>query len=246
MQQPTEKATLVVGASGATGQLLVEQLLGRGIRVKAIVRAPDKLREHLRNHPQLSVIHANLLDLDAAELRRLTQDCAAAASCLGHTMSWKGIFGPPYRLVTEAVRRLTEAMRAQAREAPARFVLMNTAGNSNRDLREPISLPQRLVVGILRLAIPPHIDNEKAAEYLRGQLGQNDSGLEWCIVRPDTLTDAIEDTGYEIFSSPIRSAIFDPGKTSRLNVAQFMADLITDDDTWTQWQGRMPVIYSKS
>ena len=34
---------LVVGASGATGRLLVKQLLDRGLKVKAIVRAPDKL-----------------------------------------------------------------------------------------------------------------------------------------------------------------------------------------------------------
>ncbi len=26
----------------------------------------------------------------------------------------------------------------------------------------------------------------------------------------------------------------------------FMADLITDDDTWNQWKGRMPVIYNKT
>ena len=34
---------LVVGASGATGRLLVKQLLDCGKFVKVIVRAPDKL-----------------------------------------------------------------------------------------------------------------------------------------------------------------------------------------------------------
>ena len=49
-----------------------------------------------------------------------------------------------------------------------------------------------------------------------------------------------------IHPSPIRSAIFDPGQTSRINVGHFMADLITNDHTWQQWQGQMPVIYNKA
>ncbi len=45
--------TLVVGATGATGRLLVEQLLNRGEAVKVIVRSPDKLPETVRNHDHL-------------------------------------------------------------------------------------------------------------------------------------------------------------------------------------------------
>ncbi len=59
MQQATEKTFLVVGASGATGQLLVAQLLDRGARVKALVRSPVKLPETLRDHPRLLLVHAN-------------------------------------------------------------------------------------------------------------------------------------------------------------------------------------------
>lgn len=246
MPQPAEQTVLVVGASGATGRLLVEQLLGRGTTVKAVVRSPDGLPEALRSRPRLSVVHADLLDLDAAGLRRLTDGCNAAASCLGHNMSWKGIFGPPYRLVTEATRRLSEAMKAQQRERPARFVLMNTAGNSNRDLDEPITLGQRLVIGVLRLTVPPHRDNEKAADFLRTRIARNDDALQWCVVRPDTLTNETGVTEYEVFPSPVRNALFDPGRTSRVNVAHFMAELITDDETWRQWRGRMPVIYNKA
>ena len=45
--------------------------------------------------------------------------------------------------------------------------------------------------------------------------------------------------------SPIRSAIFDAGKTSRINVGCFMADLIGDEEVWNQWMGKMPVIYNR-
>jgi nucleoside-diphosphate-sugar epimerase len=238
-----EQCILVVGASGATGRLLVEQLLGRGKKVKAVVRSVNSLPEAIRIHPLVDVVHANLLDLDAVQMHRVTEDCDAVASCLGHNLSLKGLFGPPYRLVTDATQRLSDALRSHPRETPARFVLMNTAGNRNQDLRENVSLGQRLVIGLLRLLVPPHVDNERAADFLRLNVGRGSEDLEWCVVRPDTLTDASELRGYDVFESPIRSALFDPGTTSRLNVARFMADLITDQKTWSRWHGQMPVIY---
>ena len=238
--------TLVVGASGATGRLLVEQLLNRGQNVKVIVRSPDKLPKAVKNHDNLSVIHASVLDLSDAEMAQHVNGCDAVASCLGHNISLKGIYGHPRRLVTDATRRLCSAIKANKSEAPVKFVLMNTAGNSNRDLHERISFGQKCVIGLIRLLLPPQMDNEKAADYLRTKVGQNDGAIEWAAVRPDNLIDESEVTEYEVYASPIRSAIFDAGSTSRINVGHFMADLITDDDTWNKWKGQMPVIYNKA
>ena len=161
--------TLVVGASGATGRLLVEQLLKRGQNIKVIVRSPDKLPEVFKDRDRLSVIRASVLDLSDAEMAQHVEGCVAVASCLGHNMSLKGIFGHPRRLVTDATRRLCNAIKANKLEVPTTFVLMNTAGNSNRDLHEPISFGQRRVIGLLRLVLPPHVDNENAADYSTDQ-----------------------------------------------------------------------------
>lgn len=238
---------LVVGASGATGRLLVEHLLDRGQNVKVIVRSPDNLPEILKNHDHLSIICASILDLSDAEMAQHVNGCAAVASCLGHNLNWKGIFGHPRRLVTDATRRLCNAINANKAETPTKFVLMNTAGNSNsnRDLNELISLGQRCVIGLLRILLPPHVDNENAADYLRINIGQDDKAIEWAVVRPDTLINEDKVTEYEVHPSPIRSAIFNAGRTSRINVGHFMADLITDDNMWNKWKGQMPVIYNK-
>jgi len=237
--------TLVVGASGATGRLLVEQLLNRGQNVKVVVRSPDKLPEVLKDHDHLSVIQASILDLSDDEMARHVNGCAAVASCLGHNLSWKGIYGQPRRLVTDATRRLCNAIKAKKAEGSTRFVLMNTAGNSNRDLNESISFGHRCVIGLLRLLLPPHVDNERAADYLRINIGQNDKAIEWAAVRPDSLINEDHVTEYEVHPSPNRSAIFKAGSTSRINVGHFMANLITNDDTWNRWKGQMPVIYNK-
>lgn len=68
---------LVVGASGATGRLLVEELLSRGQRVRAVVRSPEKLPEGLRHHPLLSIIQADLLELIDNELTPHVRGCTA-------------------------------------------------------------------------------------------------------------------------------------------------------------------------
>lgn len=237
--------TLVVGATGATGRLLVEQLLTRGESVRVIVRSPGKLSEALTKHDNLSVIQASLLELSDAEMAQHVRGCRAVASCLGHNLNLRGIFGPPRRLVSAATRRLCNTIQSNQPDSPTKFVLMNTAGNSNRDFHESISTGQKVVIGLLRLLLPPHVDNEQAAEFLRTQIGQNNWLIEWTAVRPDNLIDAKQVTEYTLHTSPTRSAIFDPGTTSRINVAHFMADLITNEETWKAWKGQMPVIYNK-
>lgn len=237
--------TLVVGASGATGRLLVEQLLQRGEHVRVIVRSKESLPDKITSHENLSVIQASVLDLSDEEMTRYVSGCNAVASCLGHTLSLKGMFWPPRRLVTDAIRRLCNAVKASQPADPVKFVLMNTTGNRNRDLDEQISTGQKCVIGLLRLLLPPHADNEDAADYLRTQMGQNDGTIEWAVVRPDALTDEAEATEITVHPSPIRSAIFDSGKTSRINVGCFMADLIGDEAVWNQWKGKMPVIYNR-
>ena len=237
--------TLVIGASGATGRQLLGQLLNRGQQARAIVRSPENLPEVLRNQENLSLIEASVLDLSDAEMVQYVEGCDAVASCLGHNLSFKGIFGHPRHLVTDATRRLCNAVKANKPTEPVRFVLMNTTGNRNRDLEESISFGEKCVIGLIRLLVPPHADNEQAADYLRIQIGQQDRAIEWAAVRPDTLVNEDEVSEYEVHPSPIRSAIFDAGKTSRINVGHFMAELITDDELWNQWKGQMPVIYNR-
>ena len=102
---------LVVGASGATGRLLVEQLLNRGYHVKVIIRTPERLPEHLRNHKSLVVISASVLDLSDEEMSQHVKGCDAVASCLGHNINLKGIYGEPRRLVTDTACRLCDAIK---------------------------------------------------------------------------------------------------------------------------------------
>lgn len=237
---------LVVGASGATGRQLVDQLLMQGNEVKVIVRSMDNLPKSWKENNQLEIITASLLDLSDQDMSKHVSGCDSVASCLGHNLNWKGIYGQPRKLVADATRRLCSAIENYNPNRPVKYVLMNTSGNQNRDLNEPISFAQKCVISLLRLLLPPHVDNEKAADYLRTEIGQNNKYIQWVAVRPDGLINENKVTEYEIHPSPIRSAIFNAGKVSRINVGHFMSELINDNNLWNKWKGQMPVIYSQS
>ncbi len=235
----------LAGATGATGRLLATRLHAHDNRLNIIVRSAERLLDGLQGQEGVDVTEAALLDLSDAELAEQVRDCDAVALCLGHNLTFKGIYGQPRRLVTDATKRLCAAIRANCPQQPVKFVLMNSTGCRNRDLDESISFAQQVVIGLLRLLLPPHVDNEQAAELLRTQVGQDDRMIEWVVVRPDGLIDEPEVSAYTLHPSPTRSAIFDAGKTSRINVAELMAQLIEDAELWNHWKGQMPVIYNE-
>ncbi len=240
------KKVLVIGASGATGKLLVQQLLQQEINVVAIVRTASTFTQTNDVQSNLDIIRANISDMSENELASHLEDCDAVFSCLGHNLTFKGIFGKPRLLVTDTIEKISRTLESINADKKVKIILMNTTGNSNRDIPEQPPLSQRYVISLLRLLLPPHVDNEKAADFLRLHVGQSHKSIEWVAVRPDGLTDEENVTEYDIHSSPTRNAIFDAGQTSRINVANFMSNLVVNSDLWNTWKGKMPVIYNRA
>jgi nucleoside-diphosphate-sugar epimerase len=240
------KKVLVVGASGATGKLLVQQLLQQDIKVVAIIRATSTLSQANDKQPNLDLIRANISDMSEDDLASYLENCDAVLSCLGHNLTFKGMFGKPRLLVTDSIEKISRTLESINADKQVKIILMNTTGNSNRDIPEQAPLSQRCVISLLRLLLPPHVDNEKAADFLRLHVGQTHECIEWVAVRPDGLTDEDNVTEYDIHPSPIRNPIFDAGQTSRINVANFMSNLVINSDLWDTWKGKMPVIYNQA
>lgn len=164
----------------------------------------------------LEIITASILELKEKELIKYTSNCDAVASCLWHNITFKGIYGQPRKLVTDATKRLCNTIKNHEPNSPIKYVLMNISGNSNRDLNEPNSFAQKFVIGILRLLLPPHVDNEKATDYLRTEIGQNNGYIEWVVVRPDGLINEKEVTEYGKGQMPVIYS-----KTSLLNLKKY-------------------------
>ena len=236
--------TLVVGATGKTGQRLVEQLLAKNHKVRVIARSPQSFSAAMLNNPSMTVIEASVLELKDAEMAEHAKNCAAVVSCLGHGLDFKGMFGEPKQLCTDATRRLCDAIASNKPTEPTKFILMNTVGVRNPDLAEKRTWYERGLLTLLRHTLPPHRDNETAAEYLIRNIGRENQHIEWCSVRPDSLIDA-EVSPYDIEESPT-TGIFTGRPTTRANVAHFMTELIDNTALWNTWKFRMPVIMNST
>ena len=231
---------LVVGATGMTGRSLVEQLLGMNHQVRAIVRATHKFSVEVLNNPGMTVIEADILDLTDGAMVEHVKDCEAVVSCLGHVIDFKGMFGEPKKLCTDVTQRLCDAIDKNSPPRAIKFILMNTVAVQNPDLEESRAWFERGLLTLLHHSLPPHADNETAADYLYRVVGKSSRYIEWCSVRPDSLINAAL-SPYQINESPI-TGIFTGRPTSRANVAQFMVKLIEDPELWDKWKFRMPVI----
>jgi putative NADH-flavin reductase len=236
---------LVLGASGATGKLVVVQLLKRQIHVRAVVREGAILTPEILDHPLVEIVRANITEVNDSELMSLLQDCKAIVSCLGHNITIRGIFGKPRKLVFDTIRNISQIVREKT-DINVKLILMSTTGYTNTLTGEKNSLGERIVLSVLRLLLPPHRDNVKAANYLHEEIGKDNERIEWIAVRPDTLVNEDNESAYEVYESPTRSPIFNAGKTSRINVSQFMVELLLNEELWQEWKFKMPVIYNKN
>lgn len=235
------ETVLVVGGTGRTGGRVLQQLLARGARVRAIVRSRAKLPADIADHPDLAVVEASLLSLGDEELQHHVGGTTAMISCLGHVLSLQGIFGPPRDLVTRATTRLCRAAEALAPTQPLKFVLMSSVSvNRPRKLDTRRGALERAFVWVLRALLPPAKDNQRATDFLLEEIGPSHPFVEWSIVRPDTLLDGGV-TPYTSHEGLVNS-LFSPGSTNMANVAHFMVELVTSPNVWAAWKGKLPVV----
>jgi len=239
----TTQTILVAGATGKTGGPLVEQALAQGHQVRVVVRCRSRLPASVLEHPNLKMIEASILELTDAQLADYVLGCDAVVSCLGHVISFRGIFGAPRKLCTEAAQRLCQAIEATKPASPVRFILMNTVGVANPEQGERRTWSEKGVLTLLRWCIPPHVDNELAAHHLQNEIGSSNDYVQWCSVRPDSLIDENVST-YDVVASPV-TGILSGRPTTRANVAHFMLELVDSDDLWDTWKYKMPVIMNR-
>ena len=235
---------LVIGATGATGRLVVKQLLDRNIKVKAVARNANNVLNELKNNDLLEIIIGNISEFDLNKNLELINDCDSIVCCLGHNISLKGIIGKPRMLVRDSIKNVCNAIE-RSKKDKVKLILMNTTANMNRKLKESYSYKDKIVLSLLTFFLPPHKDNVGAASYLSNVIDEYNSKIEWIAVRPDTLINEEKVSEYEIMESPKRSPVFDAGKTSRINVAHFIVELLHHNELWNLWKFKMPVIYNK-
>jgi nucleoside-diphosphate-sugar epimerase len=233
---------LVLGASGATGKLVVQNLLKKKIQVQAIIRESASFPNNLLADENIELIKGNISDFDNFKIKEMVNDCDSVICCLGHNLSFKGMFRPPYKFVSSTVKKIIDAI--QSLNGNKKFILMSTTAYTNKKIGEKNTLGEKIIFALLKIFLPPHNDNMIAANYLVNKIGEK-SNISWVAVRPDSLINEENVSDYEAHDQKVRGPIFDPGKTSRINVSHFMVELITNDNLWNNWNNKTPVIYNK-
>ncbi|MDA3814021.1 MAG: SDR family oxidoreductase [Candidatus Cloacimonetes bacterium] len=234
---------LVLGANGATGFKVVTHLIKQGVYVKALTRNVEKFNS-IKSNEQIEVIKASILEIDNQNLKQYLSDVDAVISCLGHNITLKGIFAKPHTLVADSLERIVSNINEISSKKNMKIILMNTTACKNKLQNEKFNIMENLVMKIMRFLLPPQQDNELAIGYLIDTVGISDKHIEWVAVRPDTLINEVEVSEYTVHTSSIRSPIFDAGKISRINVADFMVSLLTDEKLWEKWKYKTPVTYN--
>ena len=150
---------VILGATGGTGRLVVEQALAAGHAVTALVRSPEKLT--IRNS-SLRVIAGKATD--AGDVARAFEGAGAVISTLGGTGS----------VIADSTRAILEA----AHKTGVKRVVVLSSFFVERDRLDAVA---RLITGI---AAGSKIKDKVAGEQLLRQ-----SDLDWTIVYASPLTD---------------------------------------------------------
>ena len=200
---------VVLGATGKTGRLLVEQASVRGDQVVAYVRNP----QGIASIPGLRIAVGQLGDMSALKATIIGTD--AVLVCLGtHNGRWKKNVG----LMQQSVPTIIEAMKEA--NVP-RLVLLSAYGVG--DSARTAGLIAFLVYKTVVRAI--YHDKERSEALLPA------SGLKWTLVYPVILTDGPPAEAVEVRSMAQVHKVAGLPKVSRADVASVMLDAAKDDRT---------------
>jgi putative NADH-flavin reductase len=193
---------LIIGATGATGKILMSEGLAQGYEVTALARNPSPVAQE-DHRPR--VLEGNALDPSSVEAAVAGQD--AVLAMLGTRSS------RPTTLFSESTHNLIGAMD---KHGVRRLVCITGVGVG--DSKGHVGF---LYDRIIRPFVVKNVyeDKERQEEEIKR------SDLDWVIVRPARLTDGPAKGKYRIFLGGSYTA----KKISRADVASFMLAQLSDD-----------------
>jgi len=236
---------LVFGASGGTGQRIVEQALAEGHLVTAFARESSRIRTA---HENLRVVRGDISRSDSVEAAVTGQD--AVLSALGVRQPVRAVLlivlacliikrllaltdptalfveiGIPILAILLLTRRnhvlsggTRNIVMAMEKLGVRRFVCESSLGVGDSKWR----------LGLIHnvIAIPLFLRNVFADKEAQERIIR-ESSLDWIIVRPTVLTNGARRSTYRAGSDIGHWLI--PTKISRADVAEFMLKQVTDD-----------------
>ncbi|KAI0344084.1 NAD-P-binding protein [Trametopsis cervina] len=216
---------LVLGGTGAAGQLLIQEALSLHHSIAVLARSPQKLPETIRNHPQVTVIEGGLTDEEIID--KALEGVDAVVSALGPAVK-KGPFHPPNTPLAHGYQLVIRLMK---KNGVKRLIALGTA--SMKDEHDKFSLIfKTLVTGVAVFARNAYNDVVAIGDVIRGE----GADLLWTIARVPILTD---DPKRDVVAGYIGEGVVKP----YLSRAGFAAFVIEQIDA-TEWLQKAPLVSS--
>ncbi len=194
----------IFGATGKTGQPLLQQALEAGHEVTALVRDGAKLPTQ---HDRLTVIQGDAMN--AADVDKAVQGADAVLSALGQRKD------SPVDMQTVAIRNIINAMQ---KYGVKRLVSLTGAGvDAPQDKPKPFN--HLIKTALILLSGKVLKDAEGHAALIKN------SGLDWVIVRGPMLNEGPHTGKYRVGWVGVNTG----ARISRADVADFMLKQVTDN-----------------
>ncbi|MDX9747953.1 MAG: SDR family oxidoreductase [Paludibacter sp.] len=195
---------VVVGASGKTGRLVIEEAVMAGYEVIAYVRIKESVK---LVHPGLTIVEGQLNEKD--KLKSVLAGADVCVSTLGGASLTKHS-----RAIVEGIDTIVALLEELKVK---RFIYMSSigAGTSRYFMPQPI----RFFIADLLLRVPLADHTKKENRIMKSQ-------LDWTILRPGGLTDGAKS---DTLKHGSESFIMKGNQTvSRASVAAFIVNQFTD------------------
>jgi putative NADH-flavin reductase len=215
---------LILGATGRTGRLLVDEALRRGHKVNVVISHASKLSA---NPVMVSVFEGTPLNPDT--LAAAMQGCEAVLS----TLNISRVSDFPWAKLRTSTDFLSLSMKniiEVAEKQHVNRIIITTAWGVN-ETKKDIPFWFRWLINFSNIRYP-YLDHERQEELLKN------SGLNWTAVRPAGLTD--EKKKKEVIVT-LNNTPKPKLTISRFNTACFMLDVLENN----LYNRQFPVISEK-
>ena len=175
---------LLLGATGRTGKLVIEEALKKGHEISAIARDPVKLKEF-----NIEITAGTPYDYETVE--KAITGCEAVVNTLNVSRKSDGLWAPLRAPKDMISRSASNAITAMKKSGIKRFVALSTLGAGRSWKTFPAFMKFMVSISSLK---PAFIDHGRQEELLEK------SSLDFTVCRAPILSDEPNDNG--VVASP--------------------------------------------